>query len=293
MADNIKLPSNNSSPGVALASGAKDWRFRIQLAPSANYFYKSGDAGILAPLAATNGVIFPYTPQISLSYAASYTAQDLVHTNYKMHTYKNSSVESMTIAGDFTAQDTQEANYLLAVIHFFKSVTKMFYGQDQNPQRGIPPPLCYLTGFGVYQFDMHPVVITNFTYALPVDVDYVNAYPTNNTTTNGGQNNQPDEKKGASTPNSANDLKSRSRLRVGGQNGTGGLAPGGLPPPPVFSNNTNINQITRVPSKITIQLTCQPIVTRNAISNKFSLAAYSTGRLLQGSVNPGTGGGIW
>jgi len=293
MADNIKLPSSNSSPGVALASGAKDWRFRIQLAPSAQYFYNSGDAGILAPLKNTNGVIFPYTPQISLNYAANYNNSELTHSNYKIYTYKNSSVEAITIAADFTAQDTQEANYLLAVIHFFRSVTKMFYGQDQNPQRGLPPPLCYLTGFGQYQFDMHPVAITSFTYSFPTDVDYVNAYPTNNTTTNGGKNNQPYQQKGASTANSSNFSKSSSRLNASGKNGSGGLTKGGLPPPPVFSNTTNISQVTRVPSKITIQLSCLPIVTRNAISNKFSLAAYSTGRLLQGGVNPGTGGGIW
>lgn len=293
MADNIKLPSDNSSPGVALASGAKDWRFRIQLAPGAQYFYNSGDAGILTPLRSTNGVIFPYTPQISLNYAANYNNSELTHSNYKIYTYKNSSVEAITIAADFTAQDTQEANYLLAVIHFFRSVTKMFYGQDQNPQRGQPPPLCYLTGFGQYQFDMHPVAITSFTYSFPTDVDYVNAYPTNNTTTNGGQNNQPYQQKGASTANSSNFSKSSSRLNASGKNGSGGLTKGGLPPPPVFSNTTNISQVTRVPSKITIQLSCLPIVTRNAISNKFSLASYATGKLLQGGVNPGTGGGIW
>jgi hypothetical protein len=48
-----------------------------------------------------------------------------------------------------------------------------------------------------------------------------------------------------------------------------------------------------VPSKLTIQLNCVPVVTRNAISNKFSLKEYATGRLMRGSVNPGTGGGIW
>ena len=48
----------------------------------------------------------------------------------------------------FTAQATFEANYMLAVIHFFRSVTKMFYGQDW--QRGAPPPLVFLSGLGEY-----------------------------------------------------------------------------------------------------------------------------------------------
>jgi hypothetical protein len=74
----------------------------------------------------------------------------------------------------FTAQSTSEANYLLAVITFFKSVTKMFYGQDA--ERGAPPPLTYLSGLGEYQFNEHPCVITQFNYTLPGDVDYITCW---------------------------------------------------------------------------------------------------------------------
>jgi hypothetical protein len=192
-------------------------------------------------------------------------------------------VENISIAGDFTAQDSAEANYLLAVIHFFKSVTKMFYGQDQNPSRGIPPPLVYLSGFGQYQFDRHPCVITNFTYALPVDVDYINAYPTNNSSAIGGVNMQP------FMPQIAKWISPLDRIRAL----TSKIQPGGLPPPPAFQRSQNINEITRVPTKINIQLTAIPIVTRNAISNQFSLQKYATGELMRGSVNPKAGGGIW
>jgi hypothetical protein len=73
----------------------------------------------------------------------------------------------------FTAQDTGEANYLLAVITFFKSVTKMFYGQDA--ERGAPPPLVYLSGLGEYQFNEHPCVVSQFNYNLPSDADYIRA----------------------------------------------------------------------------------------------------------------------
>jgi hypothetical protein len=161
-----------------------DWRARLSLAPNANYLYKvpKGQAGILAPLQGTDGVIFPYTPGISVTYSAGYDASELIHSNYKVYQYKGSSVDTVSITADFTAQDTTEANYLLAVIHFFRSVTKMFYGQDQNPNNGVPPPLCYLSGFGAYTFDAHPLVVTNFTYTTPTDVDYIRA---------GSQTNQP------------------------------------------------------------------------------------------------------
>ena len=275
------LPNRQQLSGTG---SPKDWRFRMSLSPSANYLYKDSSPGILKPLQATNGVIFPYSPSITVNYTASYTSSDLTHTNFKIYNYKSSSVESINIVGDFTAQDSAEANYVLAVIHFFKSVTKMFYGQDQNPTRGTPPPLVYLTGFGQYQFDMHPVVITSFTHTFPTDVDYVNAYPTNNSVSIGGQNMEP------YMPQIAQFISPLDRLRTLSSK----IRPGGTAPPPTFINSKNINEVTRVPAKITIQLSCLPVVTRNAISNSFSLKRYASGELMRGSVNFGkTGGGVW
>lgn len=253
-----------------------DWRARLSLAPNANYLYKvpKGQAGILEPLQSTDGVIFPYTPGISVTYSAGYDASELIHSNYKVYQYKGSSVDTVSINADFTAQDTNEANYLLAVIHFFRSVTKMFYGQDQNPNNGVPPPLCYLSGFGAYTFDAHPLVVTNFTYTTPTEVDYIRA---------GSQTNQP----GVNVALQNNIVNSfvPSVLRTA----INGLAP---KIPNFSTQNSLINSnATYVPTKIQLQITCIPIVTRNDISNKFSLKEYATGALLRGSKR--SGGGIW
>ena len=162
--------------------GNQDWRVRLSLAPGAQYLYNDGNKrSILAPLAAdggTDGVIFPYTPNITTAYTANYEQYDLIHSNYRGVFYKNSRVGDIQVRGMFTAQDTTEANYLLAVIHFFRSVTKMFYGQDE--QRGAPPPICLLNGFGGYQFSDHPVVVSSFNYTLPNDVDYIRTTNPNN-----------------------------------------------------------------------------------------------------------------
>ena len=253
-----------------------DWRVRLSLAPNANYLYKvpKGKAGILEPLQATDGVIFPYTPAVSVAYSAGYDPSDLIHSNYKVYQYKGSSVDTVSISCDFTAQDTTEANYLLAVIHFFRSVTKMFYGQDQNPNNGVPPPLCYLSGFGAYTFDAHPLVVTNFTYATPTEVDYIRA---------GSQTNQPGVNiaQQNSTVNTFNSSTTRTAMN--------GLSP---KVPNFSTQNSMINsEATYVPTKIQLQITCIPIVTRNDISNKFSLKEYATGELLRGSKR--SGGGIW
>ena len=103
-----------------------DWRVKLRLAPLADYLYKATNPGILSPLAGTDGVLFPYTPTINTSYKANYSAVDITHSNYKGYFYQGSSVEPVVISCTFTAQSTAEADYLLAVIHFFKSATKMF-----------------------------------------------------------------------------------------------------------------------------------------------------------------------
>ena len=255
-----------------------DWRVRLSLAPGAKYLYKSiSPPGILLPLVKTDGVIFPYTPNIQVAYAAHYDPAELTHSNYKIFQYKNSSVDNITLTCEFTAQDTAEANYLLAVIHFFKSVTKMFYGQDGNPIRGTPPPLCYLTGLGQFQFDQHPLAITSFNYTLPTDVDYVRANSTGTTVPGGNTD-----------TGGADPYPDAVSIRLGAAK----AQPGGGAAPPNFNFNTATNtQATYVPTKMQISITAIPIVSRADISKEFSLKKYATGELLQGSKRQG--GGIW
>jgi len=255
-----------------------DWRVRLSLAPSAGYLYKAVNPGILLPLQKTDGIIFPYTPSIQVTYAAHYDASDLTHSNYKVFQYKNSSVDQISISCDFTAQDTEEANYMLAVIHFFRSVTKMFYGQDQIPKPGTPPPLCYLSGMGDFQFDRHPLAISSFNYSLPTDVDYIRA---SSPTLLSGVN---------ATGYNDNRNSDLTPQQVRMQSGTTPLNAGATESAPKFGKATN-TQPTYVPTKIQIAIVAYPIVTRNDISNNFSLAEYATGKLLQGSKRKG--GGIW
>jgi hypothetical protein len=258
---------------------AADWRVRLQLAAGANYLYKAGDngsaAGILKPLWDTDGVIFPYTPQIDTSYTAKYDNYDLVHSNYRGYFYKSSSVDNLTVRGTFTAQDTKEAQYLLAVIHFFRSVTKMFYGQDA--QAGTPPPLVYMSGLGQYQFNNHPCVVSNFTYNLPNDVDYIRADGFNNFGIN-----LENRRNLSSGPAPSGALGKLSRLINSGL-GNGSLK--NTPPPqPVNQNVTNPSAInsTYVPTRMEISVTLLPMQTRSQVSKQFSLEGFAQGRLLQG-----------
>jgi hypothetical protein len=277
--DERNTQSQATQQDAANFAAKPDWRVKLQLSTGAKYLYNADPPGILAPLQATDGVIFPYTPAISVQYAASYDPTELTHSNYKFFTYRSSAVDSISIGCDFTAQDTAEAAYLLAVIHFFRSLTKMFYGQDQNPKNGTPPPLCYLTGLGAFQFDEHPLAITGFTYTLPTDVDYIKAGSTATPAGVNRGNNPAQPKSGGSGQAGAARLSSS------------GINPGAVSAPPDWQRDTGTKEPTYVPTKINLTITAIPIVTRNDISNKFSLTEYATGALLRGSKR--AGGGIW
>jgi len=253
----------------------QDWRVRLILAENADYLYKAQPAGILEPLIKTKGIVFPYTPVINVTYTATYDQQALTHNNYKVTQYQGSSVENVQITCDFTAQDTYEANYVLAVIHFLRSAMKMFYGQDEKPKLGSPPPLLFLKGYGAFQFDMHPLVISNFTYNLPNDIDYIRA---SSTTTLAGVN------KDTNATTNATNGTTRELPK--------GVAPGGASQPTVFSSpSASAIEPTYVPTKLQIQITCIPVVSRKDISDRFSFKDYATGKLLQGSKL--NNAGIW
>jgi hypothetical protein len=158
----------------------------------------------------------------------------------------------------------------------------MFYGQDA--ERGAPPPLVYLSGFGPYQFNGHPCVVKTFNYTLPTDVDYVRVQPNNY-----GQNLL--NRRVATTSAPANTIGSvlgrlGNAVDLLGNILKKGALPGGSSRPgqPGVSQQAvyNTSNATYVPTKIEIQLSLLPIQTRNQVSQQFSLKDYANGALLRG-----------
>jgi len=253
-------------------AGSGDWRVKLRLAQGATYLYNAEQPGILEPLRVTNGVIFPYTPKIDISYKANYSTYDLTHSNFRGYYYQNSQVGDIGITGHFTAQDTTQANYLLAVIHFFRSATKMFYGQDA--QRGSPPPLVFLSGLGQYQFSNHPCLIADFSYSLPEDVDYIRAQVTNQVGLNlTVQNNV---KQSVATNNIFSSIQRLANAFT---------TKGAVPNTPFGSPNVpNLAQgsPTYVPTKMDITIKLLPVNTRQQVSQQFSLREFANGNQLKG-----------
>jgi len=184
------------SPVVNYPQASYDWRVRVSLAPNSNYFYNDPSNNLLSPLrteasnTATSlatqtanslfgptgqsrvGVVFPYTPTVTVTHTANYSEQKLVHNNYTQYFYENSQVEAITINGEFTVQNITEGQYLLATIYFFRSLTKMFFGNDTKA--GNPPPIVYLNGYGQYYLPNVPCIVKSFQHTMPDSVDYVN-----------------------------------------------------------------------------------------------------------------------
>jgi hypothetical protein len=168
----------SSTPGVtstgptgAVSKNNSDWRVRISLPTSAGLFYQDPGNTLQSLLKRTNGVIFPYTPTVTVAHNARYQEQALNHSNYKNYFYEGSDVSAISISGEFTVQNVDEGLYLLAAIYFFRSATKMFFGKDDLA--GNPPPIVYLDGYGDFYFPHVSCVITSFSHTMPAEVDYV------------------------------------------------------------------------------------------------------------------------
>lgn len=168
------LPGANPLSGN-IASGAwdtgsnTDWRVKLSIPPSPEY----QDSVLLGPLKETGGFVFPYTPTVFVQHTASYNSIAPTHSNYPFPVYSNSQVDSITIQGEFTVENSREAEYWIGAVHYLKSVTKMSYGESST--QGAPPPVVKLNGYGDYVFKNVPVVITNFNLNMESEVDYIEA----------------------------------------------------------------------------------------------------------------------
>jgi hypothetical protein len=248
------------SPVVIYPNASNDWRVRVSLAPGSNYFYNDPNNTLLSPLVRETGggtsaiqgqvsnlfgrsgsqrvgVVFPYTPQVAVTHNANYTPTELTHNNYKQYAYNNSEVAAITINADFTVQNVNDGQYLLAAVYFFRACTKMFFGAD--PLAGNPPPIVYLNGYGQYYLPNVPCVVTSFAHTMPSDCDYMDIPEP--AATNTGYN-------------------------------------------PQFQNY-RLNS-TRMPTTSTITLSLQPVYSRYAQSQGFSLSDFAAGALVN---NAGAG----
>jgi hypothetical protein len=141
----------------------------------------------------------------------------------------------------------------------------MFYGQDKN--RGMPPPVVFLTGLGEYQFNNHPCAITSMHYNLPNDVDYIPCGKPAGVaplTEKIGKQDTPTARTAGIDAGKGGKPKVQGKLNSAQEQG--------IPDP--------YTKATYVPTKIDINFTMIPINTRDQVSSEFSLEEYANGSLL-------------
>lgn len=252
------LQSNAGAP-----SSTGDWRVKLSLS-AGTYGQLFGQSAMMDKevLGTNNGMVWPVTPFINMSHSANYDTRGLIHNNFPYYAYQNSQVDQITISGSFPVTDQKSGLAWVSTLHFLRTITKMYYGAGAN--QGNPPPVAKLNGYGDFVYKDVPVIITNFNVELREAVDYIGInVPTG--------------------PSGTPAATSKSQGSPGQRNAPSGsgMSPGqrnavtGSPTQPEESSGS----INYVPTDSLIAVTCQPIYSRNKISNKFNLKSFAEGKL--------------
>ena len=287
MSSSTKAAPNIGFQAIGAAGGASaanedDWRVRISLNPGAKVFYQDPmllPNSLLRPLYDTNGVIFPYTPTVSMTHTAQYSSQPLTHSNYPAQFYNYSEVSDITVSGDFTVQNASDGQYLMAVIYFLRSATKMFFGTGDNV--GMPPHVVYLDGYGSHYLPHVPCVLTSFAHTMPADVDYIQVPVTRSeldsspVETNRAVQIPANEQKYIPAHLQSAKQATTASTRATVQN----------------SRKKDITTTTRLPTFSTIQITLKPVYSRKSLHDRFDLNKFAQGYLLA-DKDSGAGGFI-
>jgi hypothetical protein len=145
---------------------------KVSLRPKPGGAARVYGSGLLTPIKNTDGLVWPYTPSITYNQPVNYQTMTTVHANQDFHVYGNTPAVSLQVAGDFTVQNQLEGWYAHAALHFFRTVTKMNFG-DSDPNAGTPPPVLLFNAYGPFVFNDVPVIVKDFTVEFPDSVDYV------------------------------------------------------------------------------------------------------------------------
>jgi len=158
--------------GMGPGDKSKDLRARILVPPK---YITPMLAGPNNAIFNAGGIIFPYTPTISYEAKADYSGQQPLHSNFAINFYQKSSIGSISIAGQFSVENADDADMYICTMHLLKSLTRMRFGTD--PDAGAPPPVCRLYAHGDMMFHNIPVAISSFRVELPNTVDYFTINP--------------------------------------------------------------------------------------------------------------------
>lgn len=120
----------------------------------------------------SQGIIFPYTPNISVAHQVEYSTYDTIHSNFQQNSYVRSRAPNIQVTATFAQQTIEEAQYLVACMHFLRVTSKMNWGAADN-DAGTPPPVLQFSAYGDFNFKNVPVLLGSFNFIYEDSVDYV------------------------------------------------------------------------------------------------------------------------
>lgn len=162
---------------------AFDWRARLRPKKGGEELFYSANVGedggfedyLMRPIQESGGLVWQHTPTIFLTGSANYDQKYMQGMQYPINTYYHSQAPEIPVTAEFTANNQYEARYMLALMTFLKIATKGFFGDTavQNGRYGTPPPVMVFEYLGEHGFNKVPVVVNNYQFELPNNVDYV------------------------------------------------------------------------------------------------------------------------
>lgn len=165
-----KTSSGSTKVSFKDASGKtkfSDTRVKIRVPDT---YLVSSTNGPNSELYNIGGIVFPYTPSITMEHKAEYQTITPTHSNFPINFYSKSGISNISINGKFTVQNDTDAAIYISTIRLLRALTKMKFGNDINA--GSPPPVCRLDAFGSDILMNVPVAISSFRLELPDNVDY-------------------------------------------------------------------------------------------------------------------------
>jgi hypothetical protein len=279
----IDLPAAGEAIGDIMGAVASfssnenpnDWRVRLSLAKWTSF----QGSPVLKPLKDAGGLIFPYTPKINITSSASYGPITTVHTNYTFQSFRNSNPGQITISAPMYVSDPTEGLYWIAMVHYLRSLTKMFAGND--PKAGNPPPVIMLNGYGNYVFKNVPVVVTKMSVELGQECDYIGVNVVGSaageiqgiTDSIGGLSDSLGSVLGGVGGGTFGQVTGAVSSIAGGIGQVAGLASS------LGIGGTTSGGVSRVPTKSTFSIDLMPIYSRDS-ARKFSLDRFVSGGYL-------------
>ena len=112
---------------------------------------------------------FPFTPTISIISSSNYSEYGLTHSNFQQRAFDSHANMELNITAPMIVRSEEEADYVYNSARWIRGMMKMQWLRDNDP--GMPPPILRFNAHGIYK--NVPCVISDFTWNLDSDIDYV------------------------------------------------------------------------------------------------------------------------